>query len=342
MDELKQTLEEKGGVVVSKEPLHNIVYNVYESAERSPKSHAESVNIHCSHGFGASGVSWIYFMNSLNLRGDCGAHVVAHDTYGFGFTDVEDRNIDLSLATLEANGRVSVAILSMRAHQDNDVVFMGHSMGSISAICSAVEWVEAGKSCRGVFLIAPAIQAGDFNCDCENINIFFGALGKPLALVFAAILTLATLSMRRASLAGLLTVAVNIPFFWYLLLRYAFYGAPLSDSVSLYQIPMMRNNWKDLLIDFVDANVWQRRSISNESIYCKIRKLIARNVPIVIWHCPNDTFVPYSNSEKLVEQFGGQQQQESLKLETATDGGHMPHEKCPDILCNILEKYEFI
>lgn len=37
-------------------------------------------------------------------------------------------------------------------------VFLGHSMGSVSAITSAYHWLKAGKTVDAVVLLAPAIS----------------------------------------------------------------------------------------------------------------------------------------------------------------------------------------
>ena len=325
-------------------------YKCYSTEEQPDSAYAqEKIFIHCSHGFGASGISWVYFMKHVhNLTDHAQVNVIAHDTYGFGFTDRGEHDlgndaIELSRVTLEANGQVAVSILSQfiiarSGGEDDKSLFFGHSMGSISAICSAVEWVESGRECNGVLLVAPAIQAGESNKDANAINIFFGALGAPLAAIFSMLDGISSLSFRRGSVRSLLTVVVNIPFFWYLGLRYAFSGPPLSTSIAYYQAPMKRNNWRDLLVDFIEANVWQRHSIYNESIHSKIQKLITCKVPIIIVHSPSDTFVPYKNSERLVEQFGA----ENIKLESVNDGGHMPHEKIPHVIYELLQKYNIL
>ena len=79
-------------------------------------------------------------------------------------------------------------------------------------------------------------------------------------------------------------------------------------------------------------------SISNDSINSKLRKLIARKIPVILIHCPNDTFVPYANTVELVQQFG----QEFFELETCVDGGHMPHEKYPDLVKAIMQKHNLL
>ena len=244
-------------IVTSKYELNEIAYHIYETGAPTVTS-AVNVYIHCSHGFGASGLSWVYLMECLKVSCHHSTHMVAHDTYGFGFTNRDDGEMDLKFATLEANGHAAVSILSrnLLPNCKRSAVFMGHSMGSISAICSALEWIDSGLDCRGIVLIAPAIKAGQLNEEVDKINVFFGALGSLLTLVFSGVTAMASLTLRRNALAGLLTIAVNIPFFWFFLLRYAFCGPVLSDSVVNYQLPMKRVNWRALLTDFIEANVW--------------------------------------------------------------------------------------
>jgi pimeloyl-ACP methyl ester carboxylesterase len=323
-------------------------YNCYETEDTKvcEGNTQEKLFVHCSHGFGASGLSWVYFMENVNASRKGDVQIIAHDTFGFGFTDRElsdEIANDLGHVTLEANGQASVLILSRfilsrSGGEGSNAVFVGHSMGSISAICSAVNWIETGKSCSAVLLIAPAIQAGESNAEVSTINMFFRELGAPLAAIFSMILGLTSLSFRRETVKILLLVAVNIPFFWYLGLRYAFSGPPLSASVAYYQAPMKRENWRELLVDFIEGNVWERRSISNESMHEKIQKLITKKVPIIIIHAYSDNFVPYKNSEKLVTQFGA----ENINLESVDYGGHMPHETNPSLLCDTLQKYNIL
>lgn len=349
MNEEDLTLQLKQAKILSTKMRIGIVnYNCYETEakELCERNTQAKLYVHCSHGFGASGLSWVYFMENVRTSMNGDVQIIAHDTYGFGFTDRElnDHIVDdLEHVTLEANGQASVLILSRfitsrSGGEGSNAVFVGHSMGSISAICSAVNWIESGKICSGVLLIAPAIKAGESNGEASAINMFFGELGAPLTAIFSMILGLASLSFRREAVKVLLLVAVNIPFFWYLGLRYAFSSPPLSASVAYYQAPMKRENWRELLVDFIEGNVWERRSITNESMHTKIQKLITKKVPIIIIHAYSDNFVPYKNSENLVTQFGA----ENINLESVDYGGHMPHEINPSLLCETLQKYNIV
>ena len=124
---------------------------ILHALRRLPASPPTSY-VHAFHGFGANSLSWRPLLDALD-GGSAGANpaVVAHDTPGFGFTP-RPRNA----AAVVAKGlfpaiyrpiwgaRASLALGDCAAA--NKHIFMGHSMGAISAIAAAAAAAASSPS----------------------------------------------------------------------------------------------------------------------------------------------------------------------------------------------------
>lgn len=108
-----------------------------------------AVTIHASHGFGLTSESFDDLLPALARRTDV-AQALAHDHPGFGLTRRPRQRRKYALS-----GDVAQAL----TRNASRVVFVGHSMGAVSAADAAVRAAKAGTR-TALVLIAPAIVAG--------------------------------------------------------------------------------------------------------------------------------------------------------------------------------------
>jgi len=316
---------------------------------------AESVVVHCSHGFGASSLSFAPLLQaaqSTRRPETAGAETVwvAHDTLGFGFTcpalplpvNGEYPPEVLGALRLDANSRPTLSICdAIQGSEKRRHVFVGHSMGCISAIAAAHERAVAGQDVAGVVLLAPAMSIHTLG---GNANRFFCAATPLLQSVLALSKGWYMLPrlLRRGMLAALLKAAVAVDLFWYVGLRFAMgWRREVSpDTMEAYKAPMTREDWAPWLVAFMEANVipppeGQRRPEEEGITEAQLRYLIESKVKVLIIHDLSDTIIPLCHSKEIAVLYGSRVVFEPLD----EDLGHLPHEVAPDLVLAAMAKH---
>ena len=134
-------LPDSNSRIVDTDPLEGVRIVTYEGRG--------AVAVHASHGFGSTSESFQELLEALAAQSNV-ASVIAHDHPGFGLTKRPSQRRKYMLS-----GDVALAL----TQNASSVVFIGHSMGAVSATDAAVRAAEAGTR-AALVLIAPAIVAG--------------------------------------------------------------------------------------------------------------------------------------------------------------------------------------
>ena len=129
--------------IVDTDPLEGVRIVAYEGRG--------AATIHASHGFGANCLSFCDVLPLVARRGDVGS-ATAHDHPGFGLTRRPGK-----LAAYELKGDMASACLAPAALG----VFVGHSMGSISAAEAALARATAGRPTALVLIDAAIFHLRD-------------------------------------------------------------------------------------------------------------------------------------------------------------------------------------
>lgn len=334
-----------------------------EGANGKPQPTIDTI-VHCAHGFGASSLSFANLVQAAKLRHNKAPGTiapsawVAHDTLGFGFTTA---GFDLSThgdhpeevqkkLFLDANRDPTLSICRTLKAGANKAVFIGHSMGSISAICSAVAWLEEGHAVGGVVLVAPAISVETI--DSADLNNFLAAACPLLQSVTSLIRVWHVLPspLRRLLLAAVLKVGVSLDLFWYIGLRFAlgWHQEVDPETMEQYKCPMGRVDWAPWLVAFIESNLIPAPDGSpnptgpakavSRTLREILERLLEAKVKILIVHDPSDTFIPLKNSEELVAQFNDQ-----IALEVVHQySGHILHEMDPDCVLDAMARHGIV
>mmetsp|Transcript_18004 Transcript_18004/g.28005 ORF Transcript_18004/g.28005 Transcript_18004/m.28005 type:complete len:413 (+) Transcript_18004:710-1948(+) len=163
--------------------VHYLQYDNENLDTTSTSSHTYSI-LHCSHGFGASSLSWLPSLSVLSQK--LNAKVgLAHDAVGFGFTerpDVDDParySIAVSAGlgstlvnqALQQNSAANVRENEQNNNSNNsltttvagqNVALFGHSMGCASTLRMAIELAGSSNVDRiDVVLVSPAVFVGN-------------------------------------------------------------------------------------------------------------------------------------------------------------------------------------
>jgi len=337
------------------------VYNGYATSQHAEPDRSGNkqsvVGVLFSHGFGANALSFEALMAYLEAhRAEFGSLSMAtHDAYGFGYstslgTDHEKDDGFLDAISLYKNGRdagVSVVkeVIQPKLGED-PLVFVGHSMGSITAMSAACAMREEGYAVRAVVLVAPAILAGQTTKNPASMSHFHHATSFVIRVIFHLIYGLCFLPCRalsRAILKMSFSTLVSIPCFWSSALHVVFYfktGYPSAKTTCQYSIAAKKEGWTDHLADFVEAHIWNvSRSPPQESMHEQFSSLLASGVKILIVHSEDDLLVPVGNSQKLYEQFRECRGGEGLIYESVRGKGHMPHEADLEEFGTLLQKH---
>lgn len=317
-------------------PIGSALINVVSSEEHRGRTH-----FHFAHGFGASSLSFerlmSYMCSATNL--DVGV-VCAHDIAGFGQSQPPNHHHEYTLqhdgccVTPAALEHALVrAGLPAGGGRDAGIVFCGHSMGCISAVFSAVEWLERGHRTPSVLLVAPAIAASAGAAEACRFDL---ATQLWLRALFAALAWVRAVGALGAiAIRTMIFGLVSLPRFWQGGLHVAFSfhsGLPTARTAAQYASAAQRKNWTDGLLAFIDANVWRAgrqlplpptpQHAHASSVPQLLRRLQAAGARILIVHDEGDLLVPLANSHRLLAALPPGK----ASLETTRGSGHMPHE----------------
>ena len=316
---------------------------VHYKVEESGGGNAAEVVMHCSHGFGANLYSWEAVKKGLASR--LNAMFVAHDTPGFGLTE-RPRSIDDF--TLKNNSRIGLELLRTLGDKGSGTggmpkaIFVGHSMGSISASYSAVQKHRQGENVKALILVAPAIRAklrggGDFRPKKSGINK--KSLVAKLALVLGQKLSL--LLIQPILLVVLRSIVRNRAF-WQKGLESAWFNASkvTPEVIDGYRKAKLVRGWDVGMVKFVFAMLFSMNSKESASLLTQVVEAADSGLPVLIVHGEHDRIVPLANSlalEKVIP---------NCQLAILRGTGHNCHEEAPlefiDIVADFLKTLSLI
>ncbi|QDZ25426.1 alpha/beta-hydrolase [Chloropicon primus] len=281
--------------------------------------------IHCSHGFGASLYSWSAVQDKLSEG--LQTLVVAHDTPGFGLTH---RPRDLCDFTLRKNADISLGLVDLvreegGADESLSSIWMGHSMGCVSAGYSAVACPDQTSS---LVFVAPAIPAASVKGASAPPSSGAVRLPKRGGIVSK----LALLLLKPFALI-VLRALVRSKAFWEKSLAIAFYNKAKvdDDTVDGYRKAKLVQRWDIGILMFAFAQLSEFGK-TNQYLLHHLVAMGKEGKKIIIIHGENDNIVPVSNSRKLASLIP------NSELHVIPKCGHNPQEEVPDTFVDILTK----
>ena len=297
--------------IIDTEPLEGVRIITYEGTG--------SVTIHASHGFGSTSESFQELLKALSVQSNV-ASVIAHDHPGFGLT-----KRPLQRRKYMLGGDVALAL----TRNASSVVYIGHSMGAISATDAAVRAAEAGTR-AALVLIAPAIVAGR-------------SIGAPSvkrrSVIARAVGAVTRLVVTRWPFRILVRRLVLAKDFWPRGLG-ATYGERArrdTDNVNAYAKRYARAagvvGWERGLLAFCAARLEQvlNALLTGDSIEARLaRTLRSAYIPldrVLVVNGVDDALVPVANARRLVENLKKSAPAASVELVEIAGAGHCPHEE---------------
>lgn len=309
--------------------------------------------LHCSHGFGASSLSWLPSLPELSRSLNAKVSL-AHDAVGFGFTErpnVEDPS-RYSMAVSAGLGSTLVlqALQSNNANEvdysppGQNVAMFGHSMGCASTLRMALELagssdVNTNVNRIDVVLVSPAVfvkndasLASLEDNDSDSITEEDGGeLLQRRRRNNGFLRNIARFGRRTIIDAPLqygLRRLVSSKRFWSRGLASAWGDANnlSDDDIKRFRWPAIANRLEAGLLAFTRAVVSGYGAYPGGDIKLFLDVMSLENVNVSIVHGTNDNIVPISNSRKLVDLFAGA----GLRLYSMDGLGHDPFEEDVD------------
>ena len=304
-------LPDSNSKIVDTDPLEGVRIVTYEGKG--------AVTIHASHGFGSTSESFQDLLQKLSQQPNV-ASALAHDHPGFGLTKRPSQRRKYMLG-----GDVALAL----TRNASSVVFIGHSMGAVSATDAAVRAAEAGTR-AALVLIAPAIVAGR-------------SIGPPSvkrrSVIARAVGAVTRLVVTRWPFRVFVRRLVLAKDFWPRGLG-ATYGARArqdTDNVNEYAKRYARAagvfGWERGLLAFCAARLEQvlNALLTGDSIEARLaRTLRSAYIPldrVLIINGVDDALVPVANARRLVENLKKSAPAASVELVEIAGAGHCPHEE---------------
>ena len=292
-------------------------------------SGAGDVAIHASHGFGANCLSFCDVLPLVARRGDVGS-ATAHDHPGFGLTRRPGK-----LAAYELKGDMASACLAPAALG----VFVGHSMGCVSATEAALARSAEEKRPTALVLLDPAIFHVRDPPPAAAPHAGPSLLRRALAACNAGV---AARLARPLVTSWPFRVAVRrlvaLPGFWPTGLGAAWHAtkrrddAKLTRYAALYAIPSAAKGWEKGLLAFCAARLKQALDVHGDGdlVLRLARALGDPKVPldhVLVLHGAADPVVPASNSRRIVRYLRENAPAADLDFLEVDDCGHCPHEE---------------
>jgi len=306
--------------------------------------------VHFSHGFGANGLSFQRLMSHL-AHSQSADVLCTHDIAGFGQSEPPQHEHEYTLsydgqhvspAVVERVCSESARIQGDCSAASPEVVFCGHSMGAVSALFSAKEWMDRGMRARACVLIAPAVVCTPGG-RADRFTLAAGLAVRILFWLLAGVHALRPLGAHV--LRGALYLLVSsVPRFWHWGLRvaYAFApGLPTPQTVAQYESASRRVAWAHALLTFLEANLWPSHHHAKPAMAGPvalpelIATLHAAGTQILIVHDEGDPIVPIANSRRLLAALPPG----VATLEVVHGSGHMPHETDVAAFAALLAKH---
>ena len=278
-----------------------------------------AVTVHASHGFGSTSESFQELLEALSVQSNV-ASVIAHDHPGFGLT-----KRPLQRRKYMLGGDVALAL----TRNASSVVYVGHSMGAVSATDAAVRAAEAGTR-AALVLIAPAIVAGR-------------SIGPPSvkrrSVIARAVGAVTRLVVTRWPFRVFVRRLVLAKDFWPRGLG-ATYGERArrdTDQLNAYAKRYARAagvvGWERGLLAFCAARLEQvlNALLTGDSIEARLaRTLRSAYIPldrVLVVNGVDDALVPVANARRLVENLKKSAPAASVELVEIAGAGHCPHEE---------------
>ena len=304
-------LPDSNSKIVDTDPLEGVRIITYEGKG--------TTTIHASHGFGSTSESFQDLLEKLSRRSDV-ASAIAHDHPGFGLT-----KRPLQRRKYMLGGDVALAL----TRNASSVVFIGHSMGAVSATDAAVRAAEAGTR-TALVLIAPAIVAGR-------------SIGPPSvkrrSVIARAVGALTKLVVTRWPFRIFVRRLVLAKDFWPRGLG-ATYGERArrdTDNVNAYAKRYARAagvvGWERGLLAFCAARLEQvlNALLTGDSIEARLSNALASSSTpldrVLVVNGIDDQLVPVANARRLVENLRTSAPAASVELVEIAGAGHCPHEE---------------
>ncbi len=297
--------------IVSTKPLEGVRVITYEGRG--------AVTIHASHGFGSTSESFQDLLEALSVQSNV-ASVIAHDHPGFGLT-----KRPLQRHKYMLGGDVALAL----TRNASSVVYVGHSMGAVSATDAAVRAAESGKR-TALVLIAPAVVAG------RSVPPLVPRRRSVIARAVGAVTRLVVTRWPFRILVRRLVLAKD---FWPRGLG-ATYGERArqdTDQLNAYARRYARAagvvGWERGLLAFCAARLEQvlNALLTGDSIEARLSNALASSSTpldrVLVVNGIDDPLVPVANARRLVENLRTSAPAASVDLVEVEGAGHCPHEE---------------
>ena len=301
--------------------------------------------LHCSHGFGASSLSWLPALLPLvnTFRANTG---LAHDAVGFGFTERPDDKNNLDKYSLAISAGIGLSLIhhemeeirkhchGSRSSSTSRILLLGHSMGCASTLRMALNMHSIYDSIK-IILVSPAIIAQKSGATKRNNrknekllkNIRFPSLLKRGFFWTRHILV-------DVPFAYLLRRLVSSPSFWKRGLSSA-WGDPKrlnEKDIRRFRWPAIASNLESGLLAFARAQVQKIDAYDGGDLQLLKDVVDLPNIDVTIVHGTKDLIVPITNSEQLVKIIG----ETRIQLLTMDGLGHDPFEENVDEFIDII------
>eukprot|EP00933_Yihiella_yeosuensis_P071481 TRINITY_DN79688_c0_g1_i1.p1 TRINITY_DN79688_c0_g1~~TRINITY_DN79688_c0_g1_i1.p1 ORF type:complete len:468 (+),score=70.40 TRINITY_DN79688_c0_g1_i1:86-1489(+) len=283
----------------------------------------------CFHGAGASSLSWEPSLECLEKQLD--AEVIAFDAPGFGLTErpplpLKKQSLDVSPYSCSSSGQLGLALARIydRSFLDSraescDMVFLGHSLGTISASLAVL---SLPPELQGRTLLV--LEGAAFSPDS-------GSSSPGQALPAPPRLSPPTLKLLKVMLPWILRRVVYNPGFWKKGLQQASAGKKVEEElVKHYRWPSLVEGWDLGLTNWVLTRV--HGSLEEQglcSLLADARK--TSGLRILLVHGEDDPVIPVSNAVNLAKALDAP----LVRL----SGGHTPHELIPQEFSKVVGEF---
>jgi len=277
-------------------------------SDATPTEPSTFSSLHMNHGFGAFSSSWLPILPKLGQR-LAARRITAHDAVGFGFTD---RPQDGSYYSPKTSSQIGLALLN-RCQNDN-VLLMGHSMGSLATLEMAAALPDAVNAT--VILVAPALGL------MSRPKKRSPKIPQPNSVVAFLQACLLDPPVRYA-----LRRAVGMQNFWKRGLKPVW-----GDSSLLTDTDALRYTWQSIGKGWEQGLLRFSRAISRYSESGLVQRVTERpNTRLIIVRGTKDAVISKNVIDGAFGQFP------HVKIVEMEGLGHNPFEEAPEDFCQIIE-----
>eukprot|EP00588_Corethron_pennatum_P011725 CAMPEP_0194279406 /NCGR_PEP_ID=MMETSP0169-20130528/13909_1 /TAXON_ID=218684 /ORGANISM="Corethron pennatum, Strain L29A3" /LENGTH=503 /DNA_ID=CAMNT_0039023823 /DNA_START=114 /DNA_END=1625 /DNA_ORIENTATION=+ len=299
--------------------------------------------VHCSHGFGASALSWVPVFEGLasagaSAGGGGAATAIAHDSPGFGLTErpcagprgvlskllserrwkgTDSGGNEVIMPDFVGGGAdIGTSLVNGTLPSDGGhVILIGHSMGTITALRTTRSLLLAGKPVNHVVLVAPAIinvKSSKFAAWVVR-NVLSWPLQGALRLGFRS------KSKWKRALTGVVWAD----------------GTKVADvDVDRYFYPTVASGWERGIVHFLSSQISGAGRDGEDAYPALLREVRDKlgDGRISIIHGEADAVIPVTISKNIVEEISG------IDIFIMEGIGHCPMEEDPAGFLEIIRK----